>query len=131
MILIAGPQEAFSWWRGVGDWVKLSATMVGWRRKISLKQSPKKWNFHQNINDSKFHIWSCFFWKYCFSFGHTSFWYSSTCFRGWRYQIFFFFLILKVSKTTKASEKVHSFYNTVLLKKPHSFFKPQLTWNWK
>ena len=42
-------------------------------------------------------------------------------------RFFFFFLILKVSKTTKASEKIHSFYNTVLLKKPHSFFKPQLT----
>ena len=28
---------------------------------------------------------------------------------------------------TKTSEKNHSFYNTVLLKKPHSFYEPQLT----
>ena len=130
MILIAGPQEAFSWWRGVGDWVKLSATMVGWRRKILLKQSPKKWNFHQNINDSNF-IFGVVFFENIVSVSGIQVFYIRPRFRGWRYQIFFFFLILKVSKTTKASEKVHSFYNTVLLKKPHSFFKPQLTWNWK
>ena len=31
-------------------------------------------------------------------------------------------------KANKTSKKDHSFYNTVSLKKPHSFDKPQLTW---
>ena len=44
-------------------------------------------------------------------------------------RVFFNFLIFqqKVSKPTKTSEKVHSLYNTVLLKKSHSFYEPQLT----
>ena len=38
----------------------------------------------------------------------------------------------KVSKPTKTSKKCHSFYNTVSLKKPHSFFyEPQLTQHYK
>ena len=39
-----------------------------------------------------------------------------------------FFLISyfqKVSKPTRTCEKNHSFYNTVSLKKPHSFYEPQ------
>ena len=30
-------------------------------------------------------------------------------------------------KANKTSKKDHSFYNTVSLKKPHSFYEPQLT----
>ena len=37
----------------------------------------------------------------------------------------------KVSKPTKTSEKDDSFYNTVSLKKPHSFCQSQLTWHWQ
>ena len=32
---------------------------------------------------------------------------------------------------TETSEKDHSFYNTVLLKKHYSFYELQLTWHWK
>ena len=35
----------------------------------------------------------------------------------------------KVSGPTKTSKKDQSFYNTVLLKNPHSFYEPQLTQN--
>ena len=46
-----------------------------------------------------------------------------------------FFLIsdflAKVSKPTKASKKDHTFYNTVPLKKPHSFYEPQIASHWK
>ena len=35
--------------------------------------------------------------------------------------------VQKVSKPAKSTEKDHSFYNTVSLKKPHSFYEPQLT----
>ena len=37
----------------------------------------------------------------------------------------------KISKSIKTSQKDHSFYNTVSLKKPHSFYESQLFWNWK
>ena len=39
----------------------------------------------------------------------------------------FSFSCKSVSKPTKTSEKDHSFYNTVSLKQPHSFYMPQLT----
>ena len=42
-----------------------------------------------------------------------------------------FFFKQKVSKPRKTSEKDHSFYNTVSLNKPHTFYEPQLTWHWK
>ena len=47
--------------------------------------------------------------------------------------LFFNFQILyqKVSEPTKTSKKDHSFYNTVSLKVPHSFYEPQLTSHWK
>ena len=35
--------------------------------------------------------------------------------------------LAKSLKANKTSKKDHSFYNTVSLKKPHSFYKPQLT----
>ena len=35
--------------------------------------------------------------------------------------------VQKVSKLAKTTEKDNSFYNTVLLKKLHSFYEPQLT----
>ena len=44
----------------------------------------------------------------------------------WKLSEFFLnFLIFhqKVSKSTKTNEKDHSFYNTISLKKPHSFHK--------
>ena len=34
-------------------------------------------------------------------------------------------------KANKTSKKDHSFYNTVSLKKPHSFYEPQFTWSSK
>ena len=58
------------------------------------------------------------FWVYNFSiFVHTFQWSSSDFFK---FQIF----QQIVSKSTKASEKDHPFCNTVLLKKPHSFYEP-------
>ena len=66
-----------------------------------------------------------------------------TLFRAYRFFIFVhtvqwtlskLFLIsdfLTVSKPTKTSEKDNSFYNTVSLKKPHSFYWSQLTWHWQ
>ena len=36
------------------------------------------------------------------------------------------FRFSNVSKSTKTSGKDHSFYNTVSLKKPHSFYESQL-----
>ena len=35
--------------------------------------------------------------------------------------------LAKSLKANKTSKKDHSFYNTVSLKKPHSFYEPQLT----
>ena len=76
----AGPQEDFLWWverwGGGGCCVKVLAIMVSRRQNVlkkhwlnALKQSLKKRNFDQNINDSKSHNFEFFFWKYYF--GHT------------------------------------------------------------
>ena len=54
---------------GEGGWVRMSATMAGWRRKFFLKKTlaktPKncsqKRNLDQNINDSKYRFWDSFF----------------------------------------------------------------------
>ena len=49
-------------------------------------------------------------------------------------RVFFFnFQIFwqKLVKPTKTSENDHSFYNTISLKKSHSFYEPQLSWHWK
>ena len=101
---------------------------VGRRRKIKKKNlaktpqsSPKKRNLDQNINDSKSHIWNSFFENIIsaysvFIFVHTFQWTSSFFFN---FQIF----KSKVSKPTKTREKWHSIYNTVSLKKPHSFLQ--------
>ena len=35
--------------------------------------------------------------------------------------------LVECLKANKISKTDHSFYDTVLLKKPHSFFEPQLT----
>ena len=101
---------------------------VGRRRKIGKKNlaktpqsSPKKRNLDQNINDSKSHIWNSFFENIIsaysvFIFVHTLQWTSSFSFN---FQIFKH----KVSKPTKTREKWHSIYNTVSLKKRHSFLQ--------
>ena len=39
--------------------------------------------------------------------------------------------LVEVSNQQKLAKKVHSFYNTVSLKKSHSVYKPQHTWDWK
>ena len=39
--------------------------------------------------------------------------------------------LVEFSKPTKTSKKDHSFYNTVLLQKPHSFYEPHLTQYYK
>ena len=44
------------------------------------------------------------------------------------YQLILDFMV-EVSKPTKTSKKVHSFYDTVSLKKP--FYEPKLTQNYK
>ena len=54
----------------------------------------------------------------------------------WILSDFFFFLIFRFSRRksqsqTKPSKKDHSFYNIVLLKKPHLFREPELDWHWK
>ena len=108
------------------------------------KAVPKKRNLDQNINDSKSHIWSSFlkniisgirslikfkkprkitsdfFNKYIFV--QTFQWTSS------EYFFYFRFSSIKPQSKQKTSEKDHLTYNTVSLKKPHSFYKPQLTW---
>ena len=85
----------------------------------------------QNIHDSKSHIGNSFFenlisgfWAYnIFIFVHTFQWTPS--------ELFFSFQIIEKSPGQKrTSEKDHSFYKTVSLKKPHSFYKPQHTWQW-
>ena len=85
----------------------------------------------QNISDSKSHIWE-FFTKILFHFRT----YNSLIFVHtfqWTLSDFFNFSIFsqKFSKPTKTCEKFYSFYNTVLLRKPHSFYEPQLTRHWK
>ena len=112
-----------------GEWVKMPTTVVGWWRKIWLYQSPKKQNLNQNTNDSKPRIWNswfCFFKKILFQFRAYNFSYLSLGFSV-HYQSFFYFS--KVLKPTETSEKVHSFYDTVLLKKSHFFYEHQLTWH--
>ena len=57
------------------------------------------------------------FWKYNF------FIFVQTC-QGTSSEFFFNF---RSSSRKSQSQKDHSFHNTVLLKKPHSFYEPQLT----
>ena len=88
---------------------------------------PQKTKFGPNINDSKSHICNSYFEN------------ITSGIRLWsapssrHHQKFFLFQIFeqKVSKVIKTSEKDHSFYNTVTLKKSHSFYVLQLTWHWK
>ena len=44
-----------------------------------------------------------------------------------------FFLLLFSSRKSQSQQKLakkgHSFHSTISLKRPHSFYKPQLTWN--
>ena len=70
--------------------------------------SKKNWNLDQKINDSKPLIWS----------------YLSIAIINFRF-------FGRVSKPTKTSNKDHSFYNTVSLKKHLSFYQPQLTQHYK
>ena len=118
----------------VGDWVKMSAVMVGWRRKIWLKQSPKKRNLDQNINYSKTHIWNSFFFFFediisglgiqlFYIHPHASMAITRVFFQ------FFWFSSRKSRNQQKLAKKFYSFYNTVLLKKYHSFYERQLTWH--
>ena len=39
--------------------------------------------------------------------------------------------LAEVSKSAKTRRKVHSFYNTISLKKPHLLYEPQLTQHFK
>ena len=83
-------------------------------KKIWLKQSPKKRNLNQNINDSKSHIWifhififqshiwNFFFWKYYFGFWHATFPYSSTLFNGHCQN---FLLLFKFSRRKSQSQQ--------------------------
>ena len=78
-------------------------------------------------NDSKSHIWNSFFEnlisgiQYFYIRPHIPL-DIITIFFNFRFSI-------TVTKPAKRSEKDHSFYNTVSLKKPNSSDKPQLTWH--
>ena len=52
----------------------------------------------------------------------------------WRSSEFLFnfrFFSRKSQTPAKSNGKDHSYYNTVSLKKPHSYYEAQLTWHWK
>ena len=66
---------------------------------------------------------SDFFHKFIFI--HTFQWTS------WESWFNFWFSIRKSQSQQKTSEKDHISSNTVFLKTPYSFYKPQLTWHWK
>ena len=95
--------------------------------KIGYNSRLKK-SLDQDINDSKTHIWNSFF-ENIISVSGTQLSYIRPHVSVDIIRVFFNFLIFwqKVSRPTKTSEKVHSFYNTVLLKKPHLFYEPRLT----
>ena len=40
------------------------------------------------------------------------------------------FLISDLPAESLKAKNDHSFYNTVLLRKPHSFYEPRLAWYW-
>ena len=50
---------------------------------------------------------------------------------SWEFWFNFWFSIRKSQSQQKTSEKDHISSNTVFLKTPYSFYKPQLTWHWK
>ena len=118
---------------GVGGLTK-NVSHHNWLSKIFCWNSLLKENLEQTINDSKFHICHSFFFENFISVSSIQlFLYLSTRFSGHFPRFFFNIQIFqqKVAKPAKTSENVHSFYNTVSLKKPHSTYKPQPTWNWK
>ena len=41
-----------------------------------------------------------------------------------------FFLISDLPAESLKAKNDHSFYNTVLLRKPHLFYEPRLAWYW-
>ena len=41
-----------------------------------------------------------------------------------------FLLISDLLAESLEAKKDHSFYNTVLLRKPHSFYEPEIAWYW-
>ena len=116
----------------------MSATMVDQLLKIlkkhwlkSPKAVPQKTKFGPKYNDSKCHIWNLFFENIIlgiqvFIFVHTLQWTSSEFFFFFLFQVFY----QKLSKPTKTSEKDDSSHNTFSLKKPRSFYEPQITWHW-
>ena len=105
-------------WGGGGQGLHKTVNHHGWLTK-------------KNINDSKSHIWnSCFFFKkILFQFRAYNFFIFVHTFQWTLSELFFSYLIFqqKVLKPIKTSERVHSFYNRVLIKKPHSFYERQLT----
>ena len=98
----------------------------GWPRTKNKKKHwlkrpkavPQKRNLDQNINDSKSH--TCILGVNIISEHYQSF-----------YILDFRFSSGKSQSQQKISEKDNLTYNTVSLKKPHSFYKPQLTRHWK
>ena len=89
-------------------------------------------NFEPKYKILKYNLrfWILFL-KYYFS--HTTFLYSSARSSG-HDQYFFLisdFLAESLKVKSKTSEKDHSFYNTVSLKKPHSCDEPHAQWYWK
>ena len=78
------------------------------------KAVPQKRNLDQNINDSESH--TCILGVNIISEHYQSF-----------YILDFRFSSGKSQSQQKISEKDNLTYNTVSLKKPHSFYKPQLT----
>ena len=83
----------------------------------------------QNINDTKSLVWNSFF-ENIISDMQLFYICPQVPVNIIRVFLILAFLAesLKANKKTKTSKKGHSFYNTILLKKPHSFYQPQLTW---
>ena len=99
------------------NWVKMSAAMVTRRRKI--KKTLANLIFGILFLTILFRTYNVFILVHMFQWTLSD--------------LFFNFQILyqKVSEPTETSKTDHSFYNTVSLKKRHSFYEPQLTSHWK
>ena len=100
-----------------GAWLSKNVDNQGWpMTKNTLKLPPKKWKFRPKYIWFKISYLEFFFWKYYF--GHTKFFFN------------FRFSSRKFQSQQKLAKMI-TFYNTVLLKKPHLFYEHQITWHEK
>ena len=82
---------------------------------------------NQNINYSKSHIWNSFLENIISGIEP---YYTRPQFQWKPSKFFLIFTFPRNLQAKKTSEKDHSFYNTVSLKKPHLLHETQLTWHW-